>query len=100
MPRLILNDPNGNNRVSDRFVENASYLRIKNVRLAYSLPDKWAKVAGLGKIQLYGSIQNLLTFTQYSGLDPEVGGGVDYGFYPRPGLSSAVLRLTSNYYKC
>ncbi|HNP23155.1 MAG TPA: SusC/RagA family TonB-linked outer membrane protein [Panacibacter sp.] len=83
MPRLILNDPNGNNRVSDRFVENASYLRIKNVRLAYSLPDKWAKVAGLGKIQLYGSIQNLLTFTQYSGLDPEVGGGVDYGFYPQ-----------------
>lgn len=83
MPRLILNDPNGNNRVSDRFVEDASYIRIKNVRLAYSLPDKWTKFAGLGRAQLYGSIQNLLTITNYTGLDPEVGGGVDYGFYPQ-----------------
>ncbi|HRI22621.1 MAG TPA: SusC/RagA family TonB-linked outer membrane protein, partial [Panacibacter sp.] len=83
LPRLILNDPNGNNRVSDRFVEDASYIRIKNVRLAYTLTEKWAKFAGLGKVQFYGSIQNLLTLTKYTGLDPEVGGGVDYGFYPQ-----------------
>lgn len=41
MPRVTLNDPNGNNRVSDRFVEEASYMRIKNVRLAYTIPTKW-----------------------------------------------------------
>jgi TonB-dependent starch-binding outer membrane protein SusC len=83
MPRLILNDPNGNNRVSDRFVEDASYIRIKSLRLGYTLPEKWSKTAGLTKAQLYGSVQNLLTITKYTGLDPEVGGGVDYGFYPQ-----------------
>jgi TonB-linked SusC/RagA family outer membrane protein len=83
MPRVILNDPNGNNRVSDRFVEDASYLRIKNVRLAYALPEAWCKYTGFKKAQLYGSVQNLATFTKYTGMDPEVGGGVDIGFYPQ-----------------
>lgn len=83
MPRMVLNDPNGNNRVSDRFVENASYLRIKNVRLAYSLPAAWVRFLKIPRAQIYGNIQNLLTFTGYTGLDPEVGGGVDLGFYPQ-----------------
>jgi TonB-linked SusC/RagA family outer membrane protein len=83
MPRMILNDPNGNNRVSDRFVEDGSYMRIKNLRLAYTLPAKWMGKANFKKAQLYGSVQNLLTLTNYSGMDPEVGGGVDIGFYPQ-----------------
>ncbi|MEI2750729.1 MAG: TonB-dependent receptor [Ferruginibacter sp.] len=83
MPRVTLNDPNGNNRVSDRFVEEASYMRIKNVRLAYTIPAKWASYLKLKRTQVYVSAQNLATFTNYSGLDPEVGGGVDIGFYPQ-----------------
>ncbi len=83
MPRLALNDPNGNNRVSDRFVEDASYLRIKNLRLAYTIPTRWADYLKLKRTQLYVSSQNLVTITNYSGFDPEVGGGVDYGFYPQ-----------------
>ena len=83
MPRMILNDPNGNNRVSDRFVEDGSYLRVKNVRVAYSAPTKWVTKMGVKKAQLYVSAQNLLTFTNYTGMDPEVGGGVDIGFYPQ-----------------
>ncbi len=83
MPRLALNDPNGNNRVSDRFVEDASYLRIKNMRLAYTIPTRWADYLKLKRTQLYVSSQNLVTITNYSGFDPEVGGGVDYGFYPQ-----------------
>ncbi len=83
MPRVALNDPNRNNRVSDRFVEDASYLRIKNVRLAYTIPAKWAEYLKLKRTQVYVSAQNLATFTNYSGLDPEVGGGVDIGFYPQ-----------------
>lgn len=83
MPRLVLNDPNGNNRVSDRFVEDASYLRLKNIRLAYNLPANWMKHAKLSKAQFYVSAQNLFTITNYSGMDPEVGGGVDIGFYPQ-----------------
>jgi TonB-linked SusC/RagA family outer membrane protein len=83
MPRLTLNDPNGNSRVSDRFVEDASYLRVKNLRLAYNVPAKWAEYLKLKRTQLYVSSQNLATITNYSGFDPEVGGGVDYGFYPQ-----------------
>lgn len=83
MPRLVLNDPNQNNRVSDRFVEDASYMRIKNVRLGYSLPASWVKSMRLSRAQIYGSVQNLLTVTNYTGFDPEVGGGVDQGFYPQ-----------------
>lgn len=83
MPRMVLNDPNGNNRVSDRFVEDGSYLRLKNIRLSYTLPEKWMNKITGKKAQIYVSGQNLLTFTNYSGMDPEVGGGVDIGFYPQ-----------------
>jgi len=83
MPRLALNDPNGNNRVSDRFVEDGSYVRLKNIRLAYSMPSDWAKYLSLKKAQVYVSAQNLVTLTNYTGMDPEVGGGVDIGFYPQ-----------------
>ncbi len=83
MPRVTLEDPNKNNRVSDRFVEDASYLRIKNLRIAYNIPTSWSKLLNLKKAQFYVSSQNLLTVTNYSGLDPEVGGGVDLGFYPQ-----------------
>ncbi|HNP53493.1 MAG TPA: TonB-dependent receptor, partial [Ferruginibacter sp.] len=83
MPRMTLNDPNGNNRVSDRFVEDASYIRIKNVRLAYNIPAKWTDRLKIKRTQLYVSAQNLATFTNYSGMDPEIGGGVDIGFYPQ-----------------
>jgi TonB-linked SusC/RagA family outer membrane protein len=83
MPRLALNDPNGNNRVSDRFVEDGSYMRIKNLRIAYNLPGKVANYLTLKRAQFYASAQNLLTITNYTGMDPEVGGGVDIGFYPQ-----------------
>ncbi len=82
-PRVTLNDPNGNSRVSDRFVEDASYLRIKNLRIAYSIPTKWSTAMNVKKAQFYVSSQNLLTITKYTGLDPEVGTGVDIGFYPQ-----------------
>jgi TonB-linked SusC/RagA family outer membrane protein len=83
MPRLALNDPNGNNRVSDRFVEDGSYIRMKNVRMAYNLPAKWISTKASKRAQVYVSAQNLFTITNYSGMDPEVGGGVDIGFYPQ-----------------
>ncbi|MFC4263602.1 SusC/RagA family TonB-linked outer membrane protein [Ferruginibacter yonginensis] len=83
MPRVTLNDPNQNNRVSDRFVEDATYVRLKNIRLAYNIPAKFTQRANLKRTQVYVSSQNLVTLTNYSGLDPEVGGGVDIGFYPQ-----------------
>ncbi len=83
MPRVTLEDPNKNSRVSDRFVEDASYVRIKNLRMAYNLPARWSSLMNLKRAQFYVSSQNLLTITNYTGLDPEVGGGVDIGFYPQ-----------------
>ena len=83
MPRMIQADPNQNNRVSSRFVEDASYLRVKNIRLSWNLPASWGQKAGISKMKIYGSVQNALTFTKYTGFDPEVGGGVDFGFYPQ-----------------
>jgi len=83
MPRMIQADPNQNNRVSSRFVEDASYLRVKNIRLSWNLPTSLGKRIGCGKLKVYGSVQNAFTFTKYTGFDPEVGGGVDIGFYPQ-----------------
>ncbi|HDZ14808.1 MAG TPA: SusC/RagA family TonB-linked outer membrane protein, partial [Pricia sp.] len=75
-PRLAINDPNGNNRFSDRWVENAAYLRIQNITIGYTLPQE--KLKGwtndfITNMRFYLGAQNLATFTKYSGYDPEVG---------------------------
>jgi len=73
---LVANDPNGNNRFSDRWVEDAGYLRIQNITLGYSLsPDKLRSWSNnfVSRMRFYIGAQNLATFTNYSGFDPEVG---------------------------
>lgn len=75
-PRLAIGDPNGNNRISDRFIEDADYLRIQNVQLGYALPkEKLENWTGgfVSNMRFFISAQNLATFTGYSGFDPEVG---------------------------
>lgn len=75
-PRLALNDPNGNNRFSDRWVEDAGYLRIQNITVGYSLsPEKLKSWTNdfVTRMRFYIGAQNLATFTKYSGYDPEVG---------------------------
>ena len=87
-PRLVMNDPNKNfSRSSDFYVENGAFFRIKTLQIGYSLPRNVMDKIGFRKIRLYVSGNNLLTFTQYSGFDPEIGGGsfgVDRGIYPQP----------------
>lgn len=73
---------------SDFYVEDASYLRVKNVQLGYTFPDPVLSRLNLSSMRVYVSAQNLLTFTKYEGFDPEVGGsgtsaGIDYGSYPQ-----------------
>lgn len=83
VPRAVYSDPNMNVRHSDRFIEDGSYLRLKNLTLGYTLPADLSRKAYLSKARLYLSAQNLFTLTRYSGFDPEVGaGGVDLGTYP------------------
>ncbi|MEY4108039.1 MAG: hypothetical protein RL181_2381 [Bacteroidota bacterium] len=72
IPRAVFGDPNNNRRVSDRFLEDASYVRLKNLTLGYTLPKNVLKKVGLNNARVYVTGQNLLTFTDYSGFDPEV----------------------------
>lgn len=83
MPRAVFNDPNKNTRPSDRYIEDGSYLRIKNVTLGYTVPKFLMKKAQLTSARFYVSAQNLITFTKYKGFDPEVGtSGIDNNVYP------------------
>ena len=83
MPRAVFNDPNKNTRPSDRYVEDGSYLRIKNVTIGYTLPTSILKKAQLSTARFYITAQNLFTLTKYSGFDPEIGtSGIDNSVYP------------------
>ena len=83
MPRAVLNDPAKNTRVSDRWVEDGSYLRIKNITLGYNFPQKWVKKLTLESARLFVSCDNVATITGYSGFDPEVDvNGIDNNRYP------------------
>lgn len=89
--------------ISDRQIEDGSYLRLKNVNLSYTLPQTLTRKARLNNVKVYVSAQNLLTFTNYTGFDPEVNRfgqntlsqGTDYGSYPgsRIFLGGLVLGL-------
>lgn len=83
IPRAVFGDPNGNSRVSDRYLEDGSYIRLKELTLGYTLPEGIARRIYTSTARLYLSARNLLTFTDYSGFDPEVGiDGIDNNVYP------------------
>ena len=72
MPRAVYGDPNSNNRFSDRFVEDADYLRLQNLQIGYTVPAKWlTKTKAFQSFRIYLSGINLFTITKYSGVDPE-----------------------------
>lgn len=103
-PRASINDPNDNDRISDRYVEDGSYIRIKNISLGYNLPKSLIQKARIENARVSVNIQNLYTFTKYSGYDPEVGAstqdstgltyGLDNGRYPSPTVYSFGINLT------
>lgn len=93
MPRAIYGDPNQNSRVSDRYVEDGSYIKIKNINLSYTLP-KGAFGQNFSLIKVFVSAQNLVTWTKYSGFDPEVPvNGIDNGTYPITRIVSLGLNV-------
>jgi len=100
VPRVTHADLNQNNRVSDRFIEDGSYLRIKSLQVGYTLPDAVLERVGISKFRVYASANNLFTFTSYSGLDPEIGTrgtleiGIDRGFYPSPRIYNLGINVT------
>ncbi|NOU60379.1 SusC/RagA family TonB-linked outer membrane protein [Marinifilum caeruleilacunae] len=88
VPRAVLGDPNSNTRESTRYLEDGSFLRLKNIELGYTLPKEVISRIGLTKCRVYVNAQNIWTMTDYSGIDPEVGRGdvlslgIDRSFYP------------------
>ena len=88
--------------MSDRWIEDATYLRIQNISLSYNLPSKWAKKAYIQNAKLYVNVQNVYTFTKYSGYDPEIGAfnqssllqNIDRGRYPTPRTYTLGLNLS------
>jgi TonB-linked SusC/RagA family outer membrane protein len=101
--RFILNDPathgssipvastsSANNVFSSRLIEDGSYLRLKTLSFGYTLPARIVRRAGIDRLRVFCSMQNLLTFTRYTGYDPEVSvrnsaltPGLDFSAYPR-----------------
>ena len=102
LPRWNTTDVNRNNRMSDRWLESASFMRISNISLSYTFPDKWMKKIHIAKLKLYANIQNVWIFTAYSGYDPEIGAynqqagklNIDTGRYPSPRVYTFGLNLS------
>lgn len=108
IPRVTLDDPNNNIRPSTYYIHNASFVRLKNLKVGYTLPDKVASKLKLKRTYIYLQGQNLFTITGYEGIDPEVGlqsyssenrnldMGVDRGVYPLPRTFTLGLTLVFN----
>lgn len=105
VPRAAINDPNDNDpNDNDRYIEDGSYIRLKNISVGYSFPKKSIQRLGLSNLRLSANIQNLLTITGYNGYDPEIGAstsdmngyvyGMDNGRYPSPVTYSFGLNVS------
>ncbi len=100
-PRLVSNDPNNNQRPSDFYVEDASFFRLRNLQLGYNIPSRLLEKAKLQGLRIYFSANNLLTVTDYTGFDPDIGTngwildtGIDKGFYPSNKTIGGGIKIT------
>jgi TonB-dependent starch-binding outer membrane protein SusC len=88
-PRVAWTDTNGNTRVSDIFIEDGSFIRVKNLQVGYTMPARLQNRLKAKNLRFYVSVENLYTFTKYTGADPEIGAmssfdiGIDRGIYPQ-----------------
>jgi TonB-dependent starch-binding outer membrane protein SusC len=104
MPRIGASSASStsNYRFSDKFVEDGSYLRIQSISLGYNFPKDWVTRFGIQNLKVYTNLQNVYTFTKYSGYDPEIGSinqdalmsGLDNGRYPSPRIYTFGLNVT------
>jgi TonB-dependent starch-binding outer membrane protein SusC len=105
LPRAVFGDPNNNRRNSDHWLEDGSFVRLKNISLGYSLPTSIIERIGLSRLRVYAAAQNLITITDYSGFDPEVstfstgtaanaGFGTDFLTFPQAKTITFGVNLT------
>jgi hypothetical protein len=96
------NVTNFNNRPSNLWIEDASFLRCKNIRLDYSFPESMLSRIFLHSVRVYANVSNVFVITKYQGMDPEIGtwnplqGGIDGGNYPLPRVFTIGASLTFN----
>lgn len=87
MPRFAWTTANDNTKVSDLYIKNGSYVRLKNIQLGVTLPKEWTQAAFISNLRLYLAAENLITITSYKGMEPEIyygtQSGIDRGFYPQ-----------------
>lgn len=101
LPRISASQTNANNRVSDLWVEDGSYIRLQNISLSYTFPKSIVSKLKLQNLKVYMNLQNVYTWTKYNGYDPEVGSmygdalmtGIDYGRYPSPRIYTFGLNI-------
>jgi TonB-linked SusC/RagA family outer membrane protein len=97
-PRLVDGDPNGNfSNASSFYLQSGNYFRIKSLQIGYTVPNAFMQKIGLQKARIYISSNNLVTFTKYTGYDPEIGGssyGIDRGIYPQARSFLAGISIT------
>lgn len=99
-PRVTLSDLNNNWKTpSDLFVEDADFLKLKNLTVGYTLPTKISKFVKISRIRIYLAAENLFTFTKYNGYEPEIGGGIfgqgiDHGVYPQARTFMSGINIT------
>ena len=99
-PRPTLSDPNDNDRLSTRYIEDGSFLRLQNLTIGYTLPQRWTRKIYVSKLRLYATAENLFCLTKYTGYDPEVNvsrsalmPGFDYGAYPKSKVFTAGVEI-------
>ncbi len=108
IPKVSVDDRNGNRRISTRFLEDGSYLRIRNITLGYNFKDLvgWK---GVSSLRLFGTVQNAITLTKYPGMDPEIQAnandtrglglssdlavGIDWGTIPAPRIWTLGVQM-------
>ncbi len=95
-------DTNGNNRTSDIYVEDGSFIKCKTIALGYTLPQRLLQKSPIKSARIYANVTNVFIISKYKGMDPEIGSwdpinaGVDYGFYPQPRVFTLGVNITLN----
>ncbi|HCN52917.1 MAG TPA: SusC/RagA family TonB-linked outer membrane protein, partial [Prevotella sp.] len=90
-PRLLQYSDTRNTQMSDFYLQNKAFVKIRNIQLGYTLPKTLTSMFGVDRVRFYGSLENFFTFTDYKGFDPEVS-GMNY-----PSMKQAVLGINVSF---
>lgn len=100
IPGVRNDNSNGNNRTSDKFIEDGSFIRCKTISLGYTFSDKLLQKLHISSFRVYANVSNAFLITKYKGMDPEIGSwdplsaGIDSGFYPQPRVFTLGANIT------